>query len=213
MQSIDNGANTIGAALPGGTNANNNSSLVVEPVQNAYAQFNLTARMGDRFNPTIGDLGGDGISFNIEQMTPASFNSAAVADFYESAPAPGGRPGSLTYYPDPISGSTTNVYYVGHFDLSPSGELTFTREAAGTTPPPPPPPPVLGVAFNPTTATISFGTTNGATYTIIYTNFAGLTAPRTTWPVLGNPITGNGGTATIQDTLTAEGRVYSIIAH
>ncbi|HZR16493.1 MAG TPA: hypothetical protein VFE51_04135 [Verrucomicrobiae bacterium] len=212
MESIGNGANYISSILPGGTNAANNTTLVVEPYQKSYSQFYLTTFMGDPSNPTLGDLGGASINFNIEQTTPSPFTSTSRADLYESAPAPGGRPGNLTYYPDPITGSTTSVYYVGHFDLSPTGVLTFTREPAGTQVTPPPPPSV-NVAFNTSTSTISFGTTNGATYTVVYTNFSGLTAPRSSWPVLGAPIIGNGGTASVQDSFSPEGRVYSVIAH
>jgi hypothetical protein len=215
MWSIANGANTIGSQLPGGTNADNNTLILREPFQQAYSQFYLTAFMGDRFNTSIGDLGGSVFTFNLEQLTPGPFSAPVRSDLYEAAPAPSGRPPSVTYFVDPISGNTTHVYYVGYFELSPAGVLTFTREAAGSQPPPPPLAPQIGVSIagagGSPIPTISFGTTNGVTYTVIYTSFSAISAPRNTWQVLGSPVAGTGGTATVSDTNpAADGRVYSV---
>ena len=208
IYSIGNGANSISGSLVGGTNANNNAVLVREPFQQAYAQFYLTTFMGDQYNSTIGDLGGAVFNFSIEQTTPSPFDASVRADLYQSAPAPQARPPAV--FVDPITGSTSNVYYVGYFELSPTGVLTFTRASAGSNLPPPP---VLNIAVSGNTSTISFGTANGATYTLLYTNSSGLSAPRSTWPALGIPITGNGGVTNFTDSASLPDRVYSVAAH
>jgi hypothetical protein len=217
MLNISSGANSIGSQLPGGTNANNNPILVREPNQPAYVGPLLSTWIGDKFNPIIGDLQGTVTSFNFEQTAPAPFTSAVRSDFYQAAPAPSSRP--TTYYTDPISGNTTNVYHVGYFDLSPSGVMTFTRDTNNVSQPStPPPPPILGgeVIANPSGAgqvvSISFGTTNGATYTVLHTNFDGLTSPMSTWAVLGKPIPGTGGTVTVSQTNQEAGQVYTVKA-
>ncbi len=211
INSIGNGANTISTQLPGGTNADNNTVLVREPFQQTYQAFDLTTFMGDSQNPVTGDLGGNVFDFNIEQITPNPFSTSVRSDLYESAPAPSSRP--PTPYVDPVSGSSSSVYYVGYFDLSPAGVLTFTRDAGGSTPPPPPPAPMLSINRNGNINTVSFGTTSGATYTLLYTNFAGLTSALGDWPTLGSPVPGTGGAMNFTDTTTDPGRVYSVIAH
>jgi hypothetical protein len=212
MAEIGNGASSISEALPGGTNTDNNTVLAREPVQAVYQQFLLTVGMGDSMNTTKGDFGGSEISYSVEQITPSPFSSSVRSDLYESAPAPGRKsPTSpLTFYVDPISGNTTNVYYVGYFDLSPAGVLTFTRAAAVA---PLPPAPLLKVARSGITNNISFATANGATYTLIFTNLAGLSSPRSNWFTLGSPITGTGGTTNFMDASTDSNRVYSVKAH
>jgi hypothetical protein len=221
MISIGRGAGSIANALPGGTNANNNAILVREPFQQAYAQFYLTAFMGDAFNSTIGDLGGS-LNFNIEQITPSPFSSSVRSDLYESAPAASSRPAAT--YVDPISGSTTSVYYVGYFDLSPSGVLTFTRGASssGSNPPPPPGQVSVGVTgagagsvSSPGTNLISFLSTNGATYTLFFTNSSGLTTPVGNWPSLTGTVTGDGTVKSFTDIITTnvDNRFYRIGVH
>jgi hypothetical protein len=143
MASIGSGATSIGSQLPGGTNVNNNTILVREPVQSAYTAFLLSAAMGDQSNPSLGDFGGSVFNFSVEQITPSPFSSSVILDLYESAPAAGVLP-PVTYV-DPITGSTTSVYYVGYFTLQPSGTLTFTRATAA-----PPAPTISSVSPTPT---------------------------------------------------------------
>jgi hypothetical protein len=102
--------------------------------------------------------------------------------------------------------------YVGYFtaDLSTgTPHLTFTP-AVGSQPPPAP---ALTINRTGTTSTISFGTTNGATYNLIFTNTAGLAAPRSSWSPLGSSIIGTGGVTNFTDTTTDPSRVYSVTAH
>jgi hypothetical protein len=211
MWSVGNGANFISSRLPDGINLNNTSNLIREPYQAAYLGNVLTFFMGDPQNSSLGDLGGSVINYSIEQITPSPFAASSRADLYEVAPAPGFRP--VTNYVDPVTGSTTSVYYVGYFDLSPAGVLTFNREADTAPPPPPPPAPTLSLTISGAANVISFGTTNGATYTLVYTNSSGLAAPLSTWPILGVPILGTGGPTNFVDSTANSDRFYGISTH
>jgi hypothetical protein len=210
ISSIGVGAQMISSQLA--TNVDNNTVLVVEPFQTQYSSDYLTYFMGDRYNgygTSYGDLTGNEIEFDVENITPSPFSSVSRSDLYESAPAASTGRAPATY-PDPISGSTTSVYFVGHFDLSPNGVLSFTRAAQAAAVPPAP---TISCTVSGTTVKISFGTTNGATYGLIYTNLSGLTAPLHTWPTLGSPIIGNGGVTNFTDTITPNGRLYSVTAN
>jgi hypothetical protein len=212
MLSIGAGAQVISGQLSGGTNADNNTILVREPFQAQYSQNYLDTFMGDQFNgqgASFGDLTGNVFNFSVENVVPSPFSSSVRSDLYEAAPAASTGRNPATY-PDPITGSTTSVYYVGHFDLSPSGVLTFTRDVAT---PPAPPAPTLTTTLSGSTVKISFPTTNGATYSLIFTNISGLSTARSNWPTLGSPIIGNGGITNFTDTATTPGRVYSVTAH
>jgi hypothetical protein len=104
--------------------------------------------------------------------------------------------------------------YMGYLkvDLSTgTPHLTFTPAGAPFTAPPPAP--VLTITQSGITSVISFGTTNGATYNLLYNTLSGLTSPRSTWPTLGGPIIGTGGVTNFTDTNVTSGRVYSVTAH
>jgi hypothetical protein len=187
----------------GSTNAENNTNLVVEPVA-TYSTFILSETIGDPATD-IGDFGGSCFDYTVENETPNPFSSPQVSDLYQSCSA-----GNA----DPLSGQTNgNCYYLGYFTLNIDGTMSFTRQANSTTPPPPPPQPSLSITQNGLTNIISFGTTNGATYTLHYNTLSGLTTPRSTWPTLGSSIIGTGGTTNFTDTAAASGRVYTISAH
>jgi len=61
--------------------------------------------------------------------------------------------------------------------------------------------------------TISFASTVGATYTLYYTNSAGLTAPTATWPAWPVTITGDGTVKSFQVVSTDASRFYRVSAH
>jgi hypothetical protein len=60
---------------------------------------------------------------------------------------------------------------------------------------------------------VSFSTTAGGTYSLHYTNGAGLLAPISQWPVAGLPVSGDGTTKSISDTSTDDQRFYGVSAH
>jgi hypothetical protein len=209
MYSVVSGAETISSGLSV-TNADNNSVLVREPVADD-GSGTLDDAISDTSTPSFGDFGGGTLDFTVENILPASFTSTARSDFYQSCP----NSGSPTYtgHTDPITGQTTGAdYFVGYFLLNTNGTMTFTR-ALTVTNTSPPPAPTLSIAVANSVTTISFGTTNGATYTLLYNTIAGLASPRHTWPTLGSPITGNGGVTNFTDTTVTSGRVYSVTAH
>jgi hypothetical protein len=202
MLSAGTDAANISSSI-GTTNADNNTNLVVESVA-TYSTFTLSETIGDPVTD-IGDFRGTCFDYTVENETPSTFSSPQVSDLYQSC---------STGFPDPLSSQTNgNCYYLGYFTLNTDGTMSFTRQANSTTPPPPPPQPSLSITQNGLTNIISFGTTNGATYTLHYTTISGLTTPRSTWPTLGSPIVGTGGITNFTDTAASSGRVYTISAH
>ncbi len=98
--------------------------------------------------------------------------------------------------------------------------MSFTRGASSSSGSnPPPPQPVLTIAGSlisgngQVTSTISFNTTNGATYTLYYTNSAGLNTAVTNWPSLGGSITGDGSVHSFTNSSTDSSRFFSVGAH
>ena len=95
---------------------------------------------------------------------------------------------------------------VGTFSLAANGVVTFTAASSA------PPAPTLNISRVGSVSSISFLSANSATYTLLYTNSTGLTAPVTTWPVLAGTITGDGTTKTFTDTTAATERFYKVKA-
>ncbi len=60
---------------------------------------------------------------------------------------------------------------------------------------------------------ISFLTTTNSTYSLSYTNAAGLTAPVATWPTVSTNLTGDGTVKAFQQTISGAGAFYSVTAH
>lgn len=194
VDSIGTGANNISTSL-GTTNSNNNLTLVREPADGDphTLSYNLDATSGLLAN----------MPSTIENTTPASFTAAVRSDLYQSVP---------NGYADPNSGTTSGAaYYVGYFTFNPDGTLTFTR-ASGTVPPPPAPQ-ITQITRAGNTSTISFTTVGGSyTYSLHYTNAAGLAAPVSSWPVAANTVTGDGAVKSLSDTTTDAGRLYRVSA-
>jgi hypothetical protein len=133
---------------------------------------------------------------NVENTTPADFTTNPMSqpsrsDLYVLEPAP----------------SRTNPAgtYLGYFELETNGSMLFYRLAA--------PPPALGVAVSGTTSTISFLTGVGATYTLYYTNAAGLFSPVGTWTKVTGNVTGDGTVKSFQVTTTDTNRFYEVQDH
>jgi hypothetical protein len=197
--SVGSGAKNISSML-GTINTDNNSVLVREPLTSQYSSYNLTVFIGDMSDSTIGDFNSP-IAV-VENTTPNTFTSAQRSDFYQSVPFG---------FTDPTTGTTNgNAYFVGYFLLNPGGTMTFTRATVTV---PTPPPPVLTIQRSGSTSTVSFGTTNGPTYTLYFTNSAGLTAPVHTWPSSPTTVTGDGGSHSIPDTTTDAVRFYRVEVH
>jgi hypothetical protein len=94
---------------------------------------------------------------------------------------------------------------LGNFTLSPTGVLTYQQIQTGA-----PRPEIMGVIRSGSTATISFSTASGHTYSLLFTNSAGLLAPISKWPVAANTILGSGTTESLTN-ITASPTTFYII--
>lgn len=188
---MEDGASTISSQL-GVVNSDNNASLVREPVNYLGEGFDYSECVADINN--IADYDGY-LGYNIENTIPRPFSTPSVSDLYQSIAI------------DFTNGPAT---YIGYFTLNTNGVMTFTRAAQTTTPPPPQ---IISVARANNTTTIFFTTTNNFTYTLYYTNSAGLSVPVANWPTVPTTITGNGLTNSLSDTTTDAIRFYRISVH
>jgi hypothetical protein len=85
--------------------------------------------------------------------------------------------------------------------------MTFTRAAASTAPAQV----TLSIVRTNNVSTISFGSSSSVTYSLFYTNAAGLGAPVSNWPSLPGTISGDGTTKSFQDTTTDAARFYRVL--
>jgi len=108
---------------------------------------------------------------------------------------------------------SSNYTYLGYFkfDLSTATpHLSFTPSGAPNTGNPPSP--TLGIVRAGNVNSISFTSASSATYTLYFTNSAGLTAPVSTWPAAAGTISGDGSIKTFNDTTTDLNRFYRVKA-
>jgi hypothetical protein len=206
---IGGNAVLISQAL-GTTNTDNNSALVRESVL-GNSDKDLTSGIGDGNNSAIGDFGGQFLTFSVENTTPEPFAAPVRSDFYQSVPASiGGREPAT--YTDPITKLTNGpAYFMGYFQLNPDGTMSFTRASTNAVVTPPPAP-QLAVSRSGGSSTISFATFKGATYTLCFTNAAGLSSPTATWPSLPGQLTGTGTSLSFQDAAADANRFYRVKA-
>jgi hypothetical protein len=199
ISSIFAGATFISTTI-GNSNVDNTANLVREPINN---DSGLTSFIGSQQDATASTLH-DTWSANVEINTANNFAGAARSDLYEVRPI-----GAL----DPHTGRTNGpAYFVGYFEFKSDGSLSFTRATTNAVPPPPPPAPSLSIGTSGSSITISVPTTNGATYSLYYTNTSGLAAPASSWSLFPTSITGDGTTKVFTDTTGSSERVYRVIA-
>lgn len=191
MLGVGNGAAAISMNLT--SNIDCTAFLVREPVGGSQA---LTKFIGNQSDSTASDFGGN-LGFYVENITPDPFNTPMRSDFYQSCNIGDTDPNTHT--------TTGDAYYVGYFQLNTDGTMTFTR-ASGTVAQP-----TLTVTRSGNTSKISFTAVAGATYTLLYTNSAGLTAPVANWPAVPATVTGSGPT-NFTDTTTDAFRFYRVKA-
>jgi hypothetical protein len=166
----------------------------------AGAQDTTQATFQDNW-PTDGTEPNGG---NIEVITPGVFTNGTVrSDLYEVRPLTSATGAPVT---DPHTGTSGPAWYVGYFEFKYDGTMTFTRDAGTTAPAQV----TLSIVRTNTTNTIRFGSASNVTYTLCFTNAAGLGAPVSNWPSLPGAISGNGGTTNFQDTTTDAMRIYRV---
>ena len=86
--------------------------------------------------------------------------------------------------------------------------MTFTRDVASAAPPAQV---TLSIKRTNTVSTISFSSSSGVTYTLCYTNAAGLRTSVSNWPAQAGTISGDGTTKSFQDTTTDPARFYRVM--
>jgi hypothetical protein len=213
---VGNGARNI-SQNQGVTNQFNNSVLVTEP-ESTGGSFILSALIADPDDASIANFQ-QNLPYNIENTTPDPFVTAVRSDLYQSCSTPTGPNG--VSMADPFTGQTNGpAYYVGYFTLSTDGTMTFTRDSASVVHNPPPPP-VLAISTSlasgggagQVNSVIAFATTNGATYTLYYTNASGLKTAITNWPSVTPAIIGDGAMHSFTNSSGDASRFYSVGAH
>jgi hypothetical protein len=205
IDSILNGAVYISSGIS--SNQDNTATFVQELVSTSDGQ-NYSVWMEDGTYPSVGDLqdtGPDDTNLNIinlENTTVAPFTTALRSDLYELRPT-----GTV----DPHTGLTSGVGYdVGYFQFNTDGSMTFTRSS----PAPPPAPQIVSITRSGSLSTVFFTTASGSyTYTLYYTNSAGLNTAISNWPSSPTTLTGNGNTNSLTDTTTDTNRFYRIGAN
>lgn len=171
------------------SNANNTAVGVVIPTSSDY-----------RVSPVLGDSANYAGTFqgNVENTTPGDFDldpsNVSRSDLYELIPG-ASADGTLN----------TPGRYLGYFELSPGGTLTFNAATKALTAPA-----IKAIWRNGEITTIAFTTVANATYRLRSTT-AGLSLPLTSWET-GASVSGNGALATLQETNSAATRFYVIEA-
>jgi hypothetical protein len=170
------------------------NSTPADSVTNSSTAAAIPAGNGNNADGSLGALGNYLGTFqgDVENTTPSDFafaGSPSRSDLYELQPGSG-------------SGA-----YLGYFELGTDGSLTFHAQAYT--------PPVLtaGAGSAAGNFLISFQSTQGGTYTLSYTNAAGLTAPVSTWPMVATNIIGDGTVKSFQQTIGGPGTFYSVGVH
>ena len=199
IASIFAGAASISSTI-GTSNQDNTANFVREPINN---DSDLTAFIASQQDTTASTLH-DTWSANTEINTGSGFSASVRSDLYEVRPI-----GAL----DPHTGRTNGAaYYVGYFEFSSDGSMSFTRATTNSVPPPPPPAPALLISHSGSSINVSVATTNGATYSLYYTNGAGLSVPASSWSLFPTTITGDGTTKVFSDSDTGIDRIYRVLA-
>jgi hypothetical protein len=181
-------------------NALKYAGLTTNSTYNTSTSLAIPVGEGDDATGSLGALGnyqgtftGDGEGLNdVENTTSATFTTAGLtsqSDLYELQPG---------------SGAGT---YLGYFELGTDGSLTFHALPLSY------PAPTLSVTKGSSSVFISFPSATNGTYTLYYTNAAGLTAPVSTWPTVSTNVTGDGTVKAFQQPNSATATFYTVSVH
>ena len=197
---VQNGSAGRMATIPPG--ALDQLNLLVYPVSTATAVVEENNSIG---NPNYTDgvsyhdalAGAYGSAFdgkfenggNPENTTLSTFTKSATvvrSDFYQ-----------LT----PTSSLNSPGTWLGYFEFNTNGAMTYVAYPTST-------PVVSSISVTGTTATITYKSGLYGTYNLIGTN--NLSAPVSTWPVIGGSLSTGTATFTVQDTGAVSNRFYMI---
>jgi hypothetical protein len=182
MDGIAGGAVNYGTTIANGAD-NTSTGIIIPAGLQPYAYSYFIGANGNYLSAFQG---------NVETATPSDFSTAGQpvrADFYELQPG---------------TGSGT---YLGYFEFSPSGVLTYT---AGPSSVVIPPPNIVSIDRTGNVNTITFSTVTGGNYTLRYSD--DLTAPLANWTAVGSSTPGDGTNKSLTDTTTNTQRFYIISA-
>ena len=198
-----------GAAAPA---APGNPQAIVSPINTAGEALSLVGGGATANQAVVDPTQGFGDSWT-EIIAPGTLLSSFTQQYHNPNSTTSGTFGSGSNFQMAdlyfSSGSATQPVLKGFFTLGSDGSLTFTPASSVA-----PPAPFLRISRLGNVNTISFLTTNGATYNLYYTNSTGLgTAPVTSWPTSPTSITGNNATNSFSDTTSDPNRVYRVSAH
>jgi hypothetical protein len=163
---------------------NSTATTTLVPAGNGFDAGSFLGASGNYLNTFQGD---------VENTTPSDFDTAGLpsrSDLYQ-------------LYPDSTS-TQPPAKYLGYFELEPAGTMVFVAGPPATTV-------SLSVAGN--TSTVSFPTVGQGTYTLYYTNSAGLLSPIHTWATNSSVVIGDGKVDSFQQTSTDPNRFYSVGVH
>lgn len=193
IEGIGEDAISIGLNLPGG--ANNSANVLVEPESG-------NNQSGNGCYAYYVGANGNLVSFQgvVEQTTAANFTTSGQnvrADFYQL----------LSTNSNPSFNQSPPVKYLGYFEFSTNGVLTYT---AGPSPSVVTAPVITSFTRAGTTNTVTFTTGSSGTYSLCGTNSAGLTAARTNWPAISS-VAGSGSPQSLFD-VTADAQKFYLIS-
>jgi hypothetical protein len=186
---------TVAAALPNTVPSTATWGTIDTATRAIYQGF-VTGGAGDQF--TIAAT--DDNSWNQQTVNGSIFTQYHNA--YEDPNIIG--TGTVKFYS--LIATDAPPVLIGNFTLGTNRVVTFVR---GSTPAAP----QLTVARVGTTNLISFPSANGATYTLYYTNAAGLVRPLSTWPASPTTIAGDGSIKTFTNSPSDSERFYRVGAH
>jgi len=136
---------------------------------------------------------------SIEATAPSGFTDSGKvlrADFYEVRPS---------------SASGDLSTYLGYFELSDTGSLSFVA-AAGSVQPPAQPPVVRSISRSGDATSIVISTESGVKYSLTRLSPAGTSTPVSQWPVVGPEVIGTGADATLTDSSSSDSALYVVRA-
>jgi hypothetical protein len=163
-------------------------NLIPATLTNAYsidlsgvdwsASYDYIVTAGGTRAAQIAFFGGNA-AFNVEGVVPGSFALWRIAP-------------------------NVNAAYVGTFNITAGGGLTFTAGPATV-----PSPNITGIGRSGNISTVSFTTTtSGGNYWLTYTNVLGRSP--TNWPVVSGPVAGDGTAKSLTHTNSGAAGFYSV---
>lgn len=170
-------------------------SVAADPNNNASDLIVIPTGSGFEAGAFLGSFGNYKNDFwsAVENTTSATFDSDGIpsrSDFYQLEPT--------------HSGTTPPGTYLGYFELETDGSMNFVVPSAA------PAGPTLSISVANGIQSISFPTVANATYTLHYTDAAGLTSPVGSWNTVSTNIVGNGSVESFQQNSTDTTRFYTV---